>query len=45
MLWREYAAARALVPAGNLVEISYAELTAEPSAAIGRVYSELGMAG
>ena len=30
VLWREYAAARALVPAGNLVEISYAELTAEP---------------
>ena len=30
VLWREYAAARALVPPGNLVEISYAELTAEP---------------
>jgi len=35
VLWREYAAARALVPAGNLVEISYAELTAEPVGIIG----------
>ena len=45
MLWREYADARALVPAGNLVEISYAELTADPAAAIGRVYHELNMPG
>ena len=45
MLWREYAEARALVPAGNLTEISYAELTFDPTAAVGRVYRELRISG
>jgi hypothetical protein len=39
VLWREYAEARNLVPDGNLIEISYAELTADPAKAIGRVYN------
>ena len=45
VLWDEYAEARATIPAGNLVEISYAELTANPDAALQRVYSALGIGG
>eukprot|EP00908_Phaeocystis_cordata_P003181 Transcript_13474.p1 GENE.Transcript_13474~~Transcript_13474.p1 ORF type:complete len:384 (-),score=144.34 Transcript_13474:60-1211(-) len=45
LLWREYAAARELVPRGSLAELSYAELTADPAAAVGRVYRDLGLQG
>ena len=43
MLWREYAADRGAVPPGNLVEISYAELTADPVATLRRIYATLGL--
>lgn len=45
VLWREYAAARAAIPKGNLVELSYAELTDDPVAALGRVYDTLALDG
>eukprot|EP00962_Isochrysis_galbana_P003921 scaffold1104_cov62-Isochrysis_galbana.AAC.1 len=36
---------RPTVPRGNLVEMSYSELAADPAAAVRRVYSELGVPG
>ena len=44
-LWDEYAADRALIPQGSLVEMSFEELSTDPVAAVGRVYSELGIPG
>jgi LPS sulfotransferase NodH len=44
-LWEEYAADRALIPAGRLVEMSFEELSTDPTAAVGRVYAELGLSG
>lgn len=45
VLWDEYAAARGLIPDGNLVEMSYAELARDPTATIGRIYGALGLEG
>ena len=41
-LHREYVAARGAIPAGNLVELSFDELTADGPKAIERIYTELG---
>jgi hypothetical protein len=37
--------ARDAIPLGNLVEVGYAELSADPAAAVRRVYFELGVSG
>ena len=34
-----------LIPAGNLSEVGYDDLTADPSGELGRIYSELGISG
>lgn len=44
-LWDEYDKARAAVPDGNLVEVSYDELVADPVATVGRIYERLGIGG
>jgi len=44
-LFDDYIACRAAVPAGNLVELSYDELVANPSAAVRKVYSALSIEG
>ena len=44
-LWEEYDRARALVPRGNLVEVSYEALAADPVGTVGSIYSALGIAG
>lgn len=45
VLWDEYARARGAIPKGNLVEVGYDELSADPTATIGRIYRELGIGG
>ena len=44
-LWDEYAAEREKIPAGNLVEMSYEELSTDPVGAVRRVYAELSLPG
>ena len=45
VLWHEYEVARELIPKGNLVEVAYSELSAQPVQTIGRIYSTLGLPG
>ena len=45
ILWDEFAADRALIPPGRLVELSFEELSTDPVAAVRRVYSALGIDG
>jgi hypothetical protein len=45
VLWDEYDKARRQVPKGNLAEVSYEELTADPVGTIGSIYSTLGIDG
>mmetsp|Transcript_13965 Transcript_13965/g.29470 ORF Transcript_13965/g.29470 Transcript_13965/m.29470 type:complete len:135 (+) Transcript_13965:442-846(+) len=44
VMWDEYARARSLIPDGNLVEISYQELAADPEEAVAGIYRRLGLA-
>ena len=44
-LWDEYESARGLVPAGNLVEVAYADLAKAPVETIGAIYAKLGLEG
>lgn len=45
LLWREYAADRESIPEGNLHELSYDELTADPVAAMEAIYRDLNLEG
>ena len=45
LLWQSYDDARKAIPPGRLVELSYTELTADPAAAIARIYDALGLPG
>ena len=44
-LWDEYKADRALVPKGNLHEVAYADLAADPVGEVRRLYAALGLPG
>lgn len=44
-LWREYAAEREAIPSGQLHELSYAQLTSDPVAAIRAIYHTLRLEG
>ncbi len=44
-MYRRYEADRALIPQGNLCEIKYERLVADPQAELGRVYQELSLGG
>ena len=41
-LWDEYAADRPLIPEGNLVEVGYEQLAADPIGTLGAIYERLG---
>ena len=45
VLWREYDAARKLIPKGNLVEVAYSDLAKDPVETIARIYSKLSIDG
>ena len=45
VLWQEYDEARAKIPAGNLVEVSYADLSKQPVETLASIYSTLGIDG
>ena len=45
VLWREYDAARSLIPKGNLVEVAYADVAKDPVQALRGIYEELGLPG
>lgn len=44
-LWEEYVTDRSLIRSGNLVEMSFEELSGDPVAAVSRIYAELGLPG
>ena len=45
VLWREYDAARKLVPEGNLVEIAYSDLAKDPVKTVAGIYKTLSLDG